>query len=188
MALITHYNVTADVLSVDPETNPELIQGMAVKQDSNGYIVKANSTDDGTILGFAGDSSETSSGHTAYAADLVINGAGAKQSTQNRVNDAFNETLASGKVTVYSDGGKFFTDQFETAAGPTAGGADLTYVPGDLLYVSDNGKLSKDTTNNTTVVGIVTDAVHAYPSGIPGTDGLNGDSSLGDFLGFKPRV
>jgi hypothetical protein len=57
---------------------------------------------------------------------------------QNRVSDMFDETKASGKMTVYHSGGEFATDQF--AANVSSAN------PGDDLYAA-NGVLDTFLTN-----------------------------------------
>lgn len=189
MALIEEYHVVADMYEVDPETNPDIIEGDVVTLNSAGNAVLASNT--GVAVGLAGDSSETSSGHTPFAADLVIGahskgvfGAGGlpvakTQSTSNRVSDFFNETKASGKITVYNGGGKFNTDRFETEDG----GSPVTYSVGDLVYSSANGLLINDSNGGAApLVGKVVRVPFDYPSGVPGTDTTDGSLSLGSFL------
>ena len=58
----------------------------------------------GVVLGVAGDTNSS----TASSMPGIYEG------WQNRVSDGFNETKASGLMTVYQNGGEFATDQFES--------------------------------------------------------------------------
>ena len=175
MALIEEYHVIADMYPVDPATNPLLEEGKVVQLNSAGNAVLATETS--RILGLAGDSSEGTTGHTPFAADLVIGAhqpgqVANTQSTANRVSDMFDETLASGKVTVYTGGGKFHTDQLDVAD---------TFVPGTEVFSNADGDVSNvDGTGWS--LGMVVVAPRAYPSGVPGTDTVDGSLSLGSFL------
>ena len=183
MALIEIYHVVADMYPVHDQT---IREGMCVRLDAAGQVVPAIAT--GAVLGIAGDSTVVSASNasksTPYSAQLTI-GANADgtvrstQWTQNRVSDAFNETLASGKMTVYNSGGKFATDQYDTAV--------LTYTPasgvaGDL-YSTAAGLLT-NTDGGGYQVGRCVAAPTAYPSGVPGTDTTDGSLSLGTFITF----
>lgn len=178
MALIVRHHNIASQFNVDPvhdiATSP-IEAGRLVRLDTNSYVQQAGVQ---TVVGLAGDSLVNSSGGTAFAADVVINGAGATVSTQNRVSDGFNETLASGKMTVYFGGGEFFTDQYVTS--PVAGWA----TPGATLYSSATGLLTTDNGGSGRVVGYLVAGPAAYPSGVPGTDTTDGSLSLGTFVHF----
>jgi hypothetical protein len=183
MALIEVYHVVADMFPVDRSTNPNIIEGMVVALNSAGNAIIATGASGVRAIGLAGDSSEDTTGHTPYAADLVI-GAHAPgdtantQSTSNRVSDFFNETLASSKITVYTGGGRFLSDQIDTQ----------TYVPGESLEVTAGGLLTNVAATNTQGVGVAVSATRAYPSGVPGTDTPDGSLSLGNFLEFILQV
>jgi hypothetical protein len=102
--------------------------------------------------------------------------------TQNRVADNYNETLASGKMTVYHSGGEFWTDMYETE-NYNANTAVTSYVPGRVLYTSlassgagiagdvedDNG--GRFTTENGSgfIVAVCLQGPLNYPNGVPGT-------------------
>ena len=177
MALIPILHVLAPSYPVDPNTNPNLLEGKVVKM-VGGFIVAAGA-DEAYPLGIAGDSStKTSAGlaGTPYSKALIINSAGATRATQNRVSDFFDETLASGKVTVYQNGGSFASDQVDAtliSANPATGSA---------LGVAANGLLK--VYNAGAVVGIVTRVYGAEASGVPGVD-VDGSISLGNFIEFK---
>jgi hypothetical protein len=110
---------------------------------------------------------------------------------QNRVSDFFDETKASGKMTVYHSGGEFATDQFATNVASATVGA--------LLYGNASGVLdtSNESGNTVTTTGVfpvarLTKADGSYPSGVPGID-INGDQALsGDnsntYIEFKLLV
>ena len=174
MALIEEYHVVADMYPVDEDTNPNIIEGMFIRLNANGDAILANGVAETLAIGVAGDSSETNGGHTPYQADLVINAQGSTRSTSNRVSDFFNETLSSNKVTVYNQGGKFYSDQYESR----------TYVPGTQLFSSANALATNAAPANNQQVAICVVAPCAYPSGVPGTDTDDGSISLGDYITF----
>lgn len=182
MALIVRHHNIASQFAVDPDhniTTTPIQAGRLVRLDSNSHVQRATGT---TVIGVAGDSLENSTGGTAYAADLVINSAGALRSTQNRVSDGFNETLASGKMTVYHSGGEFYTDQYVTS--PTAGWD----TPGVSVYSSAAGLLTTDNGGSDRVVGFLVKGPTAYPSGVPGTDTTDNSLSLGTFVHFMLQI
>jgi hypothetical protein len=184
MALIEIYHVVADMYPVDPEVlvASEIIEGTLMTLSSGGFAeVCSNKT---RCIGIAGDTQSNMGTNavgpnTPYAASLIINGAGATRVTENRVSDFFNETLASGKITIYHSGGTFATDLFES----TVDSAD----PPAALYSSENGYLTT-ASGNGQVVGTVTAAVQAWDSGVPGVNTSNGSMSLGDYVTFKLEV
>ena len=87
---------------------------------------------------------------------------------QNRASDYFDETKASGKMTVYHSGGEFATDQFNANVAASA-----VMTP---LYAY-NGLLDNVTAQSSVVVAYVTKVAGNYPSGVPGVD-INGDQAL----------
>jgi len=152
MALIEKFFVIA---SEHPVGDDAIKEGQIVKLDSSQEIVLYDGS--GVALGVAGDTKSTS----ASAMPGVYAG------WQNRVNDSFDETSASGMMTVYHGGGEFGTDQFETDV--------LTADVGVSLYASTSGKLQAASSG--TAVAVLTKAAGSYPSGVPGTD-INGDMAL----------
>ena len=184
MALISIYNVVADYYSVDSTLSAGIVEGQVVglvaSTSGKAVVTKANGATVGAI-GLAADSFRTTEGATAASsADLVIGANGPVGAptpntrwTQNKVTDFFNETVASGKMTVYHSGGKFATDQFVDL------GTSASYNVGDLLYAA-NGLLSKAVAG--LPVARVVEEVQSYPSGVPGTDTVDGSMSLGNFL------
>ena len=89
------------------------------------------------------------------------------------MSDSFDETRASGKMTVYHSGGEFATDQFAA----NVSSATIN----DILFANASGVLDTvDATGGTNEfmrVGRLTRAAGTYPSGVPGID-LNGDLAL----------
>jgi hypothetical protein len=186
MALIEEYHVVADYYEIDSDAS--IIEGQIVRLNAAGAVILCGGGS-AAVLGISGDSSNTTQGYTPYAASLVVNSAGSTRSTSNRVSDMFNETLGSNKCTVYHSGGKFHTDQYETL---TAGGAAITYAPGNQLWSSTNSRLTNvDSTGP--AVGTCTATPRNYPSGVPGTNEsgfgtTDGSISLGVYITFVLNV
>lgn len=170
MALIEIYHVVADHYAINSSVT-DLIEGMWVALNSSGEAVKA--TGSNLCIGVAGDTKSTST------AGLPTTNASSMGAFQNRVSDTFDETKASGRVTVYHSGGKFATNQYETAVGSS--------TPGDPLYVSSNAKLQAAASANAQIVAYLTKAAGAYPSGVPGTD-VSGSLTLGNYIEFKMNI
>ena len=177
MALIPIQHVIADNFPVDPDwdftgANGLIEAGTCVDLDGAGFI-RLVATAGNRALGLAGDNLTNAGGGTPYAANLTIGAGGNRQtSTQNRVSDFFDETVASSLLTVYHGGGRFATDQF--AAG-------IAFALGEELYSTAAGLLTNAAAGNNVVVGSVVAAPSAYPSGVPGTD-VSGSITLGDYL------
>lgn len=180
MALIEIQHVVASNFDVDPEWagTADTMEGMFVSLSSGAFAAVADGTTD-RVIGVAGDTQSNDTAGTPYSDSLVINASGATRQTQNRVSDFYNETLASGKITVYHSGGVFATDQYETGAS--------TADPGTALYVSANGKLVNADAGNGQIVATVVKAFGAADSGVPGVD-VNGSISLGNFVTFKLEI
>jgi hypothetical protein len=157
MALIEKYHVVAAERVV--ATGETIKEGQIVSLNAAGEVVLQNA---GEVVpyGIAGDTKQTN----ASAMPGIVAG------WQNRASDYFDETKASGKMTVYHSGGEFATDQYHPAV------ASATI--GDALY-ADNGLLC--TAAESTASGVVarlTQGAGVYPSGVPGID-INGDIALG---------
>lgn len=189
MALVEKYHVIAAVYDV-LSTSPEIKEGMLVKLDgASGAVTRVEAATD-TVLGVAGDAFGGSVSSMPGVGTGYISG-GNTVSFQNRVSDYFDETKASGKITVYHSGGEFATDQF-------TGTLDATQV-GKVLIAHSSGVLTLNAmtqqqliTAQITPVAILTKAQGVYPSGVPGTD-LNGDMALGgannnEYIEFKLLV
>jgi hypothetical protein len=186
MALIVSYHTIATQL---PTIDTTIVEGMGVKfyavSGAESKVVKADAT--ATTFGIAGDSSISTGPNKPYGASVVVNGAGGTRGTSNRVSDFFNETVGSGKITVYTGIGEFYTDQYDTAR---------TYTPGGRLFTNSLGKLT-DVNGGGNEVGITMDGPRAYPSGVPGVDdggvtgntsAVNGSLSLGSYLRFYMNI
>jgi len=169
MALIPLYHVVADYIDVD--ANETITMGQWVKMAADGELeLVDNAADD--VYGIAGDTKSDSTPGIPSTNPATIGASNVDTKFTNRVSDPYDETKASGKMTVYHSGGKFATDQFE---------AD-SFAPADKLYVSANGKLTT-TSGGGPQVGVVV-SFGDYPSGVPGID-VNGDITLGEYLVFK---
>lgn len=175
MALIEVHHVVASQVPVDPAqdtvSNP-IIEGRFVGLETSGYADPSPAIT--SVFGLAGDSAAADSGYTPYAADLVVNSRGATRSTSNRVSDMFDETLASGYVTVYHSGGEFWTDQI-VSANP--------FAPGAPVYTNTSGQLTTVDGGSARQVGVCMTGIEDYPSGVPGTD-VQGSITLGSFVRF----
>lgn len=181
MSIIVLQHTIADNFDVDPTYDPTLngpiYAGTLVGLNSSGYLKLAGLAD---ALGIAGDSIADEYKTTAYSADLVISPTGAKRWTQNSVANYFNETVASGKMTVYTTGGLFATDQYVTTA---------SYTPGTTLYSNASGLFTSVNGGSARPVGYVSKVPQEYASGVPGVDVVPGVTasvdnsiSLGKYL------
>jgi len=168
MALIEKYHVVAAFYPV--KAGEEIIEGMWGKLDSNGELVLATGASGEYAIGVCGDTKSTST------SGLPSTNASSQGAFVNRVSDMYDETKASGKMTVYMSGGEFATNQYETDVGSA--------VPSDPLYVSSNGKLQAAASTSAQIVARLTKAAGAYDSGVPGLD-VNGSLTLGNYCEFK---
>lgn len=182
MALIVLHHTIADNFPVDPaydiSSSGRILPGMLVGLNASGYLAKASSTV--LPLGVAGDAISDEYATTAYSADLVVSPTGATRYTSNRVSDMFNESLASGKMTVYIGSGRFGTDQYDAA---------VSYTPGATVYTNASGKFTTSGGSGAVtsrVCGYAIDGPEAYPSGVPGVDSpsVENSMSLGTYLIF----
>lgn len=157
MALIEKFHVVAAERPV--ATGQSIREGMIVALNSSGQVVVQGSSNP-VAYGIAGDSKLT--GASAMP--------GVSAGWQGNVANYFDETKASGKMTVYHSGGEFATDQFH--ANVTAI-ASLAY---DALYAKD-GILDTDSAQSSIIVARLVKLASSYPSGVPGVD-INGDQAL----------
>lgn len=155
MALIERYHVVAAERTV--ASGETIKEGQIVSLNSSGEVVLQGSGN-ATPYGIAGDTKSTS----ASAMPGINTG------WQNRVSDYYNETKASGKMTVYHSGGEFATDQFASNVSSAAVMATVYAV---------NGVLETVDSQSSGAVGVIVKAAGTYPSGVPGVD-VNGDQAL----------
>ena len=185
MALIEIYHVVADMYDVDPDSTTTFEEGEFARLTTSGTNVYATVDNaSGNAIGVLADTKSTSAigAGTPYAANLIVNANGATRSTQNRVSDYFDETVGSGKVTIYNSGGKFATDMYETLDGA----APVSYTVGAVLETSANGRLCPTTfsTHSGQTVARCVDNPKAWTSGVPGTDTTDNSISLGTYITF----
>jgi len=157
MALIERYHVVAAEREV--ATGETIKEGQIVSLNTSGEVVLQSATYTAPY-GIAGDTKSTS----ASAMPGIASG------WQNRASDSFDETSASGKMTVYHSGGEFATDQFSSNVSSATVG-DALYANAGVLCTAAESTVSG-------VVGRLVQAAGTYPSGVPGVD-LNGDQALG---------
>ena len=163
MALIEKFHVVSAERVV--ASGQSIKEGQVVSLDSSGEVVIQSATNR-IPYGIAGDTKSTSTSS--------MPGFGTVEQTagwQNRVSDYFDETKASGKMTVYHSGGEFATDQFATNVASAAVMSAL-YANNGVLDTTDEAG------TKTYVVAYLTQADGYYPSGVPGID-INGDIALG---------
>ena len=158
MALVEIYHVVAASRTV--ASGQTIKEGQIVALNSSGQVILQGSGEfDKIPYGIAGDTKSTS----ASSMPGIVAG------WQNRVSDYFDETKASGKMTVYHSGGEFATDMFNDSV--------ATATIGDTLYGVVGQLDITDTHGTSTPVAILIKAAGAYPSGVPGVD-INGDIAL----------
>jgi hypothetical protein len=186
MALIVAFHTIATQL---PTTSTTIVEGMGVKisavSGAESKVVRADATT--FTFGIAGDSSVSTGPNKPYGASVVVNSAGGTRGTSNRVSDFYNESVGSGKMTVYTGIGEFYTDQYNTAG---------SYTAGAKLYINSTGLLT-NTDGGGNSIGFTIDGPRAYPSGVPGVDdggvagntsAVNGSLALGTYLRFYMNI
>lgn len=173
MALIETFHVIADHFPVNSSVT-NLIEGMFVKLNSSGEVIKATGGAAERSIGVAGDTKSTST------SGLPATNSSSMGAFVNRVSDSYDETRASGRVTVYHSGGKFASNQY-TASPSTP------YAVGLPLYVASDSTVSTDASTSAQIVGTVTAVPAAYASGVPGID-INGSLTLGNYIEFKLEI
>ncbi len=184
MALIVEYHVVADMYEVGSlDVKAGMLVGFGTGANA-GKIVPAIVGSETAVIGIAGDSALSSGQTTAYSDTVLIGANSTSRYTSNRVSDFYNETAASGKITVYNGGGKFWIseDLFD--------GADASGVTaGQLLGLGDtNGYWETSAVTADNVVAIAAGTVSAYSSGVPGTDTTDGSITLGDYVPVILRI
>ena len=152
MALIPIYNVVAAERPV--ESGQTIKMGQIVSLNSSGNVIlQTTGTYTKIPYGLAGDTKSI----TASAMPGIVSG------WQNRVSDYFDETKASGKMTVYHSGGEFATDMFNSNV--ASAGVIMMPLYGYLGQLDTN-----DGSSTSVIVARLTKLAAAYPSGVPGTD------------------
>jgi len=163
MALIEKYHVVAAERAV--ASGETIKEGQIVSLNSSGEVVLQSATNF-LPYGIAGDTKSTSASAMPGVGTGYLGNAGTV-GFQNRASDYFDETKASGKMTVYHSGGEFATDQFAANVSSAAVGTQVSAIDGDLVVGAQAGGY----------VGVIVKAAGLYPSGVPGVD-LNGDQAL----------
>lgn len=171
MALIEKFVVVADHYPV--HAGEEILEGMWVELNSSGEVILANGSASEVALGVAADTKSASTAALPSTNNAFIGAAAVSSQFVNRVSDAFDETKASGRMTVYHSGGTFATDQYTG-----------TIAVNDDLYVHSTGVLTATPSTSAQIVAYCVKAPGAYPSGVPGID-VNGDLTLGNYTEFK---
>jgi hypothetical protein len=180
MALIVEYHVVADMYPVGATA---ITAGMLVELNAAGAVIPCDGAGDTNVIGIAGDSALAAEGQTTAYSDQVTLGADGANTrwTENRVSDFYDEATASNKMTVYNGGGKFWVSSDLVQAG-------VTVAIGELLNSSATAGSWLNTGAAGTTVGICTNAVGAYPSGVPGTATADGSMSLGNYFCVTLRI
>ena len=191
MALIEVYHVIADSFPVNSAAT--IIEGQLVSLNAaDGTIILASGVSGGSstrVIGIAGDTksvSATGGGSVADTNDAYVGANATDTPFVNRVSDSFDETKASGQITVYHAGGRFQSNQYNTSASET-------WTVGAPLYSGPTGLFTTfaPTSGNDLPVATLTKAPFAADSGVPGLDATsdaNGDATnsitLGTFIEF----
>ena len=177
MSLIEIYHVIADMFPVDPDWTDRILEGHLVTLDANGLITMATGAVNTATLGICADTLSNNGTGTPYSqwpfGTVIVGSQGSRWGTTNRVSDFFNETLASGLMTVYHGGGRFASDNYD----------ELNYIPGQALYSTGAGHLTNVASANGQIVGRVAAEPELWVSGVPGTD-VNQSISLGNYIDF----
>lgn len=173
MALIPEFHVIADHYPVD-STVTDLIEGMWVMlSSSTGNAIKATGANGTRAIGIAADTKSTS------ISGLPATNNSSQGAFVNRVSDSFDETKASGRMTVYTTGGKFATNEYDLSVN--------NWAVGNALYVNASALLTNVASANAQVVGTLVAIPGPFASGVPGID-INGSITLGNYLEFKMEI
>ena len=176
MALIPKFHLIPESFPI--KALETVIMGQFVAYDAvanNGQVVRADGVVTANrVVGVSGDTKATGESGMPFVGGS--NAAG----FQNRVSDGFDETKASGQITVYHSGGTFASNQYVAGS----------YVVGDQLYVgtgANAGKLTKTDPGLAQVVAECKKVPGPYDSGVPGLD-VNGSITMGDYIEFILKV
>jgi hypothetical protein len=181
MSLIVLHHTVVDNFDVDPDqvvnSSTRILAGSLVGLNSSGFVALAS----GSVapLGLAGDSISDEYKENAYSADLIVSRGrkvnssykAGKRYTSNRVSDMYNETLASGKMSVYTGSGRFATDQYVSTD---------NFTPGCKVYSNATGKFTTSTGQSSIVCGYCLTTPSEYSSGVPGIYDSTGDVGAGE--------
>lgn len=173
MALIEKFVVVANHYPV--HTGEEILEGMLVKLNSSGEVIKATGASGELCIGVAGDTKSVSTSAIPVTNNAVIGAPAESQQFVNRISDTFDETKASGRMTVYQLG-TYATNMIEVGQTPAVN---------DPLYVGANGKWTTTPSTSGQIIGYCTKSIGAYDSGVPGVDLAVGSMSLGNYFEFK---
>lgn len=198
MALQEIFHVVASSFPIDADdfTNQPVIPGGRLVTLTTSGKVTLQTVVTGRLVGIAGDTKAQNFSSTVRnpESDAIVIGAdgGQVRFTQNGVNFNYNDTIGSGKMTVYHGGGEFYTDQYSLVAD---NGSAQSFVPGAALYSTylntptnqTGGLFTADATGSKEVVGITIEEPSALQSGVPGTD-VRGSMSWGTFLRVLLRI
>jgi hypothetical protein len=187
MALYEYFTVVADEYPVGgaTTTGTNVVEGSIVRMNTSGKIIlpEAAGTYRSSIIGIAGDTKQAVSGQTPYASNVIVNPDGGTRGTVNRVSDMYDETGASGLITVYHSGGKFATDQIDATV-------TSSLNAGTLLSTDADGKLTTSGNNATNAIAMLVGVGSgALPMGVPGTNGAgSNDMGMGTYAIVKLLV
>ena len=186
MALKEIYHTVASTLPVNADSFGNTIPaGRIVTMDANFLVELPTATGD-LPIGIAGDTKAQAFSNTVRNPESAALTTGAHQTTtsgstawtQNRVSDGYNETLASGEMTVYHGAGEFWTDQYDPDVVTWPAAHFLT-----ALFTGANAGMWT-TAAATYIVGVLFGDPQALPSGVPGTD-VQGSISFGTFIHLR---
>ena len=198
MALIEVYHVIADSFAVSTGAT-QILEGQPVLIDSTGGVALCSGLSGTRCIGIAGDTKATSStavsggmGSVAATNDAAMGEAGSRVPFVNRVSDSFDETKASGQITVYHGGGRFKTNQYVVTT-PSAGWViGLPVFARAGLFTTDCSTAYPglpDTTYSNQPVGTLVQGPTAADSGVPGVDttydsngNITNSISMGSFI------
>ena len=168
MALVEKFHVVAAEKTV--ASGETIKEGQVVSLDTSGEVILHDTQGTNPIpYGIAGDTKSTTASAMPGVGTAFM-GNSATANFQSRVSDYFDETRASGMMTVYHSGGEFATDMFASNV------ADAT--PYTALYADDGYLCTAAQSTASGLVAYLITAEASYPSGVPGID-INGDQALG---------
>ena len=144
-----------------------LIQaGAPVGLNADGDIAVYDGDTVDNFIGISADAKLDSNTQTSYSGTPVYSGATpSTRWTQNRIPDAYDNTWASGRITVFTGSSTLlFTDQFDADAFGSG------VAPGAAIYAGVDGKFTTEASGDIDKVAILMSGPAVVPSGIPGKD------------------